>query len=317
MARKKGLGRGLDALIPGGTASDAEAPPGKTSPRQGGGPGDQADAAQADLKKGGLSEINIDKISAGKLQPRESFDPQKINELAESIESQGILQPLVVRPRASGGYELIAGERRLRAARQAGLDKVPAVVREIDDRGALELALVENLQREDLDPIEEAQAYRRLINEFEYTQEQLAKRVGKDRATISNLLRLLSLPEDIIEDVRESRISAGHARAILGAETEFMMRRIRDAAVDEGISVREAERMASGEKKKKKKGPGKRGKSSDIGERETYIREMEETLVRELGTKVEIARSGKGGRINVAFFSEEDLDRIYRRIVGR
>jgi ParB family transcriptional regulator, chromosome partitioning protein len=284
MSAKKGLGRGLDALIPAGPAR---------------------------AKAGGLISCPIETITIGKFQPRQKIDPAKIAELAESIKAQGILQPLLVRPRAGGGYELIAGERRLRAATAAGLAEVPVTVHEVDDRGAMELALVENLQREDLDPVEEAAAYRRLLTEFDYTQEQLSQRVGKDRATISNQLRLLTLPEDMVEDIRDGRLSAGHARALLRADGEKLMRQIRDAVVNEGLSVREAERWASGERRRK---PEK--KRAEQTAKALAVKAMEERLMRALGTKVKITSAGKGGAIHVQFFSQEELDRLYRRLLG-
>ncbi|HUT54720.1 MAG TPA: ParB/RepB/Spo0J family partition protein [bacterium] len=285
MARKA-LGRGLDALIPAGGAEGLE-PAG-----------------------GGLIQIELGRISPSPFQPRQRFPEAAIKELSESIKAQGILQPLVVRPRAKGGYELIAGERRLKAAKVAGLETVPALVRDVDDKSALELSLVENLQREDLGPLEEAQAYRRLLTEFGYTQEELSRRVGKDRATVANALRLLNLPEDIKNDLAEGRITAGHARAMLMAGTQAQMRRIRDAAVKDGISVREAERLA-------KAGPGKApAKSVKAPRGDVDIRAMEERLLRELGTKVKIVKSKKGGRIEIQFYTAEDLDRIYRRICG-
>jgi len=288
MARKA-LGRGLDALIPAG-------------PEEGGEVGQ------------GVMLCEIAKITPSKFQPRQGFKEAAIHELSESIKSQGILQPLLVRPRKSGGYELIAGERRLRAARLAGLSKVPILVREVDDQTALMLSLIENLQREDLDPLEEAEAYRRLLTEFGHTQEALSQRVGKDRATVSNVLRLLKLPDDIKDDLREGRITEGHARALLMAESEAMMRAIRDVIVSEGLTVREAERRAKGEGKPKKK---KAEAKSAAGERgDIHLKQMEENLIRALGTRVKIIGEEKGGRIEIQFYSGEDLDRIYRRIVG-
>jgi ParB family chromosome partitioning protein len=286
MARKA-LGRGLDALIRPGEGGTEEA------------------------GQEGLVHIEVGRIAASPFQPRKKFGEAAIRELAESIKSQGILQPLVVRPRAKGGYELIAGERRLRAAKLAGLGKVPALVRDVDDKSALELSLVENLQREELNAIEEAEAYRRLLTEFGYTQEELSQRVGKDRATVANSLRLLNLPADIKKDVGEGRVTAGHARAMLMAGTESLMRSIRDAVVKQGISVREAERLAQAGGKKKTAKAGASKPRPDLN-----VREMEERLLRELGTKVKIVQAKKGGRIEIQFYSAEDLDRIYRRIVG-
>ncbi len=299
MARKA-LGRGLDALIP------TDKPAGESRP---------APSQEEKSESGsGVIQASISEIQVGSFQPRKNFHPDSIAELAESIKSQGILQPLLVRPRAAGGYELIAGERRLRAAKAAGLEKVPLIVREADDRSALELALVENLQREDLDPIEEAEAYQRLLAEYEYTQEELSKRVGKDRATVSNAMRLLKLPEDMREDISAGRITAGHARAILMAGAESLMRKIRDAVVNEGISVREAERRAQATRKPSPKKAGQKPRAEQGNE--IFIKDMQEKLTRELGTKVKIDLSSKGGKIEIHFYSEEELDRLYSRIVG-
>jgi len=296
---RKALGRGLDALIP-EKEEKAEKKPG------GGGGGTETGET--------ISSCPVNEIRPGKYQPRKQFDDRALEELASSIKNQGVLQPLLVRPRSSGGYELIAGERRWRAAKIAGLDKVPIIIKDADDRSALELSLIENIQRENLDPLEEGDAYKRLLAEFDYTQEQLSKRIGKDRTTIANLMRLLSLPEDIQEDVRAGKITAGHARAILMAGSESSMRSLRDQIVNEGLSVREAERRASGERKpktSKKKSSAAADKSSSV-----HVRSMEEKLLRELGTKVKIQVSSKGGKIEIHFFSAEDLDRIYTKIVG-
>ena len=290
MARKA-LGRGLDALIPSGAGEGEEA------------------AGE------GLVYLETEKIAGSPFQPRKNFKAAAIKELADSIKEQGILQPLVVRPRSRGGYELIAGERRLRAAKLAGLARVPALIRDVDDKSGLEISLVENLQREELDPVEEAEAFRRLLTEFEYTQEELSRRVGKDRATVANALRLLNLPETIKDDLRAGRITAGHARALLMAGAESLRRSLRDAIVKDGISVREAERRAqagSGKKKKKASGAGAAAPVSGG----VHIKQMEERLIRELGTKAKIVRGTKGGRIEIQFYSAEDLDRIYRRIIG-
>ncbi|MFO8057957.1 MAG: ParB/RepB/Spo0J family partition protein [bacterium] len=297
MARKKALGRGLDALIPGG----GEGPAGGEEGPPGGGDADQ-----------GIVYIKLEKINAGRFQPRSEFDEESLAELAESIKSQGILQPLLVRSRQDKGYELIAGERRLRAARQAGLEQIPAVVREVDDKTALELSLVENIQREDLDPLEEAEAYKKLITEFGYTQEALSERVGKERATVANLLRLLRLPQEIKEDLREGRISSGHARALLSAESETVMRKLRDQIVEKGISVRETEERARGKSdKSSKKSSGKKEKQQDV-----HLKKMEDALVRALGTKTRIVTKGKGGEIQIQFYSMDELDRIYRMLAG-
>lgn len=289
---KKALGRGLDALIP-----QAEKPA----------------AAPASAPAGAApdSTVDINLIQPSRFQPRTEFNPEALAELAASIKAQGVLQPLLVRPRVSGGYELIAGERRLRAAKLAGLARVPVVVREADDRTAFELALVENLQREDLDPLEEAEAYRRLLGDFGYTQEELSKKVGKDRATVANSLRLLNLSDEFKDDLREGRMTPGHARAIMMAGSETLMQAIRDAVVNQGISVREAERRAQSGSKKS----GKTGGKSAAKPLDPNVRELEEQLVRELGTRVKIISSGKGGKLEISFFSGDDLDRIFRRII--
>ncbi len=296
MARKKALGRGLDALIPGGEGPSGgdEGPPG------GGGPQ-------------GIIYCDVDKISPGKFQPREDFDPTSLAELSESIKSQGILQPLLVRPRANGTYELIAGERRLRAAKEAGIEQAPVLVRDVDDKVALELSLVENIQREDLGPLEEAEAYRKLLTDFGYTQEALSERVGKDRATVANLLRLLRLPDDIKEDLRDGKISSGHARALLASDSTAAMRKLRDEIVEKGISVRETEERAKGKSAKSspKSGPRKKKQDKDI-----HVKQMEEALVRALGTKASIVLKGKGGELQIRFYSMDELDRIYRMLTG-
>jgi len=282
---RKSLGRGLDALIPSG------------------GEGGEGSA--------GAVFCEVEKISAAALQPRKDFDGEALAELAGSIKSLGIIQPLLVRPKGEG-YELIAGERRLRAAKMAGLSKVPVLVREVDDRTALELSLIENLQREDLGPLETAEAYRRLLKDFDYTQEELSSRLGKDRATIANQLRLLSLPDDIKADLAKGLISAGHARAILMAGSPRAMRALRDQVVAESLSVRETERRAQAGSGGKKPAAAKKKKS----QAPLHVKEVQEKLIRQLGTKVRIIEKGKGGKIEIQFFSEEDLDRIYRRIVG-
>jgi len=295
MARKA-LGRGLDALIPAGS-----------EPPEGEGRGE------------GLINLALDKITAGNFQPRRGFEEAALRELAESIKSQGVLQPLLVRPRTGGGFELIAGERRFRAARLAGLSTVPALVREVDDRTALEFSLVENIQREDLDPIEQAEAYQRLLTDFDYTQEELSARVGKDRATVANLLRLLKLPEEVKDDLREGIITAGHARALLMAESPKQMLELHRAIVEQGISVREAEDRARGgapAKRRKARGGKAEPSSPEVSRPDLHLRQAEESLIRALGTKVKVTQKGKGGRIEIQYFSAEEFNRIYRLLVG-
>jgi ParB family chromosome partitioning protein len=292
MARKA-LGRGLDALIP---AGPTEPPPGAGG--------------------GGLVNLPVDKIIPSTFQPRQNFEDGSLLELAMSIRSQGVLQPLLVRPRQSGEYELIAGERRFRASKLAGLKEVPALIKEVDDRGVLELSLVENIQREDLDAMEEAEAYRRLLTEFDYTQDELSKRVGKDRATVTNLLRLLKLPDDIKEDIRRGRLTAGHARALLMADSPDRMFELRDLIVERGLSVREVENLVRKGGPAEPAGESKPSPGTAAAPVDIHIREMEQSLIRSLGTKVKVEVKGKGGKIEIQFFSPDELDRIYRKLLG-
>ncbi len=223
--KRKALGRGLAALLPTET-------PTRTS-------GD------------GLRTVSVEEIHPSRQQPRKNFDDARIGELAESIKSQGIIQPLVVRKRAQGGFELIAGERRWRAAQKAGVLQVPVVVRDVADGRAFEMALVENLQREDLNPIEEAEGYQRLSQEFGYTQESLATRVGKERSTVANALRLLKLPTSVRALVVDGRLGMGHARALLGLDSNAEIERVARLAVTRGLSARQVEEMVRGERSAK------------------------------------------------------------------
>jgi ParB family chromosome partitioning protein len=254
-------------------------------------------------------EIPLAEIRPSPFQPRKRFDNKKLDELAASVRAQGILSPVIVR-QVLGGYELVAGERRLRAAERAGLERIPAVVREMSNADMLEVALIENVQREDLNPIEEAEVYRRLIEEFGLTQEGMASRVGKDRASIANALRLLKLPDPIREDLIEGVMSAGHARALLGLEGGDLQRKAREAVIRRGLSVRATELLvkrlkseAAPDRTIRRKAPG--------------LVQAEEQLRRALATKVRITRRGQRGRIEVEFYSEDDLDRLVRRICSR
>lgn len=282
--KKKGLGRGLGALIPQGAPA---APPR---------PADRA--------------VAIDEIRPNPWQPRRHFAPEAIEELARSIAEQGIVQPLVVR-RRDDGYELIAGERRLRAARAAGLTSVPVVVRELDDREALEIALVENLQREDLGPLEEADAYGRLMTEFGLTQDEVAKRVGKSRPAVANTLRLRDLPESVLEALRSGSLSAGHGRALLSVPGADERLRLAREAISAGLSVRQLEertRTFQTAKGAAQKAP--------VGAALPEVGDLERQLMRELGTKVRIASDGKRGRIVIDFYSVDEFDRIVGQIRG-
>ncbi len=257
----------------------------------------------------GTVEIPLAEILPSPFQPRKRFDDQKLDELTASIRAHGILSPVIVR-QTSGGYELVAGERRLRAAKRAGLERIPAVVREVSNAEMLELALIENLQREDLNPIEEAEVYRRLIEEFYLTQEELAQRVGRDRTSITNAVRLLKLPPEIRQDLIEGALSAGHARALLALEKQPLQLRVRQEVIRRKLSVRQTELLV------------KRLKAEPYPPRKTLRRTpqlsaLEESLRRALATKVRIVRMGRRGRIEIEFYSEEELDRLIEKICGR
>ncbi len=280
---KKGLGRGLSALIP-------DAPTSNDSP---------------------ALEVEVEKIAANRLQPRRSFDDTTIEELATSIRDKGIIQPLLVRRRDGDGYELIAGERRLRAAIKAGLTKVPVVVREATDNEALQLALIENVQREDLNPIEEASAYSRLREEFQWRQEEIASRVARSRPAVANSMRLLLLPKEIQEEVARGKLPAGQARALLGLEREALIIAGGRAVIAKGLSTRETERLVRRLKL------GRRRHREAISS-DPDLRSLIEGLQRSLGTKVRLVQRGKlgTGRIEIEYYSASDLERIVRMMTG-
>jgi ParB family chromosome partitioning protein len=281
--KKRGLGRGLDALI----EKQPEPPP---------------ESART---------LPIASLRPNRLQPRTSFDEPAIEELAESIRAQGIVQPLVVTPEGEGIYAIIAGERRWRAARRAGLEEVPVVIREVaNDRELLELALVENLQRSDLSSIEEADAYLALQEKFGLSQEEIAARVGKSRPTVANALRLLKLPEEVRDLLRGGQLTAGQARPLLAIETPEEQIELALRAVREGLSAREMERLTAA--------PAKEGpKKKPAKPVEVHTAAAQEKLTRRLQTKVEIRRRGKGGLLQIFFHSEEELMRLYDALMER
>lgn len=277
MAKRKALGKGLSALIP--------------------------DADTSETDSGQFFYCPLESIVPNPYQPRQNFSEKELDEMADSVREKGILTPLLV-SRIEDGYQLIAGERRWRAAQKAGLERVPVVVREATPSELLELALIENIHRKDLNPIEEAQAYRRLLEQSGATQDGLAKRIGKDRSVVTNLLRLLKLPSNIQKDVIDEKLHMGHARVLAGLKTEQEQRSLRDAIIKKGLSVRQAENLA------KKLGKAvdsslKRKKKPD-----DYLLSLVENLKRSLGTKVDIRKKGKEGRIVVYFYSDEELDRL-------
>jgi ParB family chromosome partitioning protein len=247
-----------------------------------------------------VTEISVDAIVPNQRQPRSIFADEPLRDLAESIRNYGILQPLLVRPLDEQTYELIAGERRLRAAKLAGLDTVPVLIRSAGSQGSLEIALIENVQREDINSLESARAYRRLIDEFALTQEQVADRVGKSRTTITNTLRLLRLPPKVQNGLSSGTISEGHARALLAVEDEVRQLKLYDEILEKGLNVRDVERIARGSTKSAKPAPPPRLMASP------ELMHAEQALSEKLGAKVQIG----GGEISIDYFSEEDLERI-------
>jgi ParB family chromosome partitioning protein len=281
---RKALGRGLSALLTGTSERDTEE----------------------------FIEIDVNSIYPNTEQPRANFDENGLRELAESIKENGIVQPILVRRAGDEYYQIIAGERRWRAAQIAGLTKVPAVVRDIPDEKILELALIENIQRQELNAIEEALAYKRLIDNLQLTQDIVAKRVGKDRTVITNHLRLLRLPEEIQKLLGNGQLSMGHARALLGVEDKEMQKRLAEQIIEKNLSVREVEKMISaiGEKK------AKYGTKTNLP-RDPNFRAAEDKLRRKLGTQVRITQSRTGaGKIEIGYYSQKDLMRIYDILIG-
>jgi ParB family chromosome partitioning protein len=255
----------------------------------------------------GLTEIPVEDIHPNPRQPRTSFRQEELEELAASIREQGVLQPVVVRPRTQGGYELLVGERRLRASKLAGARRVPAIIRHADDRQALEQALVENVQRADLGPLDEAQAYRNLVDLFELTQEEAARRVGKSRVHVTNTLRLLDLPEEIKVLLAEGALQAGHARAILGIKETARQIAVARRAVERGLTVRQIEELARTEE-----APAQ----PEAEQRRRRHPDLEESLTDHLGTDVRIEAGRGRGRIVISFGSRDDLHRIVELLLG-
>ena len=279
--QKQALGKGLGALSPDLSALD-----------------------EGERRSLGIHEIEVDKIVPNEYQPRKTFQNESLKELASSIKEHGVIQPVIVH-RIGTNYGLVAGERRWRAARLAGLKTIPALVKEATKRELIEQALIENIQREDLNPLEAAEAYKRLQDEFKLTQEDLARRVGKERSTITNFLRILGLPKELKPGLANGELSMGHAKALLSLE------RVRDqiqaaaVIVKKGLSVREAEALAN-----RLKNPAKGKKTRQSHE----LKALEEKLKKALGTKVIIAAKTKGGRIVIEYYTAEDLDRILEKI---
>ncbi len=277
MAKMKGgLGKGLEALFADNGAEESSS-----------------------------STLSISEIEPNKEQPRKDFDTAALGDLADSIREYGVLQPLVVRPMPDGGYQLVAGERRWRAARMAGLTEVPVVIKELTDQQAMELALVENLQREDLNPIEEARGYQELMEKFEMTQEQVSARVGKSRPVITNALRLLKLPQEVQELLSIGKLSNGHARALLALEDEELILQIAREIVRKGLSVRQVESLV-----KRVKQAGKPEKPKATAWDNPYFSEVQLALSESLSRKVLVEGKGEKGRLVIEFYGQEDLKTI-------
>ncbi|SHL48175.1 chromosome partitioning protein, ParB family [Desulfatibacillum alkenivorans DSM 16219] len=275
------LGRGLDAFLPDVPVEAKESPE-------------------------NFFECDVDDIVPNQFQPRTIFSQEELAELSESIAEQGVIQPLVVRKNQQELFELIAGERRLRASKMAGLSRVPVIVVEASDEKVLQMTIVENIQRENLNPLEECQAYHRLMEECSLTQEEVAKRVGKKRSTVANFLRLKNLPRLIQDGIRENVISMGHARAILGLEESSDQLTAYRETVKKALSVRATESLVNRLKKAKDAKP----KPTELDSNAIYMNHLCEELSRQLGAKVEISKNGKRGALKIEFYSEQDLDRL-------
>ena len=285
--KRSGLGRGLDALF-------ADAVPVSDSAEK----KQEKPAAAADA----VQYINIHDIMPNANQPRKTFSEEKIDELSKSIKEHGIIQPIVVRKKGES-YEIVAGERRWRAARKAELTQVPCLIRELTDEQNMLIAIIENMQREDLNPVEEAEGLNQMITTFGMTQEQVSKSVGKSRPYIANSLRLLKLPEYIKNEMAEGRLSAAHGRTLITVESEDVRKALCDKIIREGLSVRETDRLVSAQGKGKKKRPAAKVKNPDVARVESELKDA-------LGTRVSIVQNGKKGKIEIEYFSREELDRL-------
>ena len=285
MAKRKtelGLGRGLNALL-----------------------------GDPDLQPQGEGSVTlpISQVEPGLNQPRKRFEQGALDDLAESIRVHGIIQPLTVRRLATGYYQIIAGERRWRAAKAAGLEEVPAVIIEADDRKVMELGLIENLQREDLNPAEEARGYRTLMEEYGLTQEQVAQQMGKSRPAITNTLRLLALPDEVMQLLEDGTLSAGHARALLSLPSPGLQREAAKRVAEEQLSVRQTEALVKALQKEKREKPKPQGPDLSL-----YLGELEKDLSGRLGRKVRISHKGKKGRIELEYYNEQDLEALLQQL---
>lgn len=286
---KRRLGRGLDGLLPEGPSSTSSEVP-------------------------GVSQVPVEELRPNREQPRRQIDEAALEELAQSIREHGILEPVLARRRREGGYVIVAGERRWRAAQKAGLKEIPVFVRELSEEAAFEAALVENLQREDLSPIETARAFQRLVEEHGHSQESVAARVGKDRSTVANMLRLLKLPEDVLEMIEDGELSEGHGRALLGAADADAMRTLARAVRDKRLSVRETERRIRQSTRGDGSGAkGSKGRGSD--EKSANVRDLERRLSHTLGSTVAVEGDAERGRLIINYGSAAELDSLLRKLL--
>ena len=288
MLNRKALGKGMDALIP------------------------NFEMGVPKRESQGTFEIPLHEIIPNRRQPRKHFDDSKLMELVESIREKGVIQPIVVQ-KTSGGYEIIVGERRWRASRQAGLKRIPAVVKETSNNESLELAIIENIHRQDLNPIEEALAFNRLAQDFGLKQDQIAKRVGKNRTSIANYIRLLKLPRKVQEDIMEGRLSMGHARCLLAIHSEKDIEAVRSKILQGGLNVRQTENLV----RSQTGGRIRKQKEKKIQKKNMFLKNMESELSRNLGTRVQILVDKKGGRLVVSYYSDEDLERLRELFVSK
>lgn len=308
---KKRLGRGIGSLLSGAETNAYE---NSTEPIQKASPQKSMPIQPEMNAENRVWNISIDKLVPGVYQPRKSFNKESLEELAASIKENGIIQPLVVRKRAAGGYEIIAGERRWRSAQIAGLHEVPAILKNISDTEALQLAIIENVQREDLDPIEEAEAYQRLMQEFSLSQQQVADKVGKERSTVANALRLIALPNELKEMVAQKILSVGHAKVLLSIVNKSEQIKLAKSVIEKQMSVRALELMIKSHQFDEKETAQKASDplKTDLSQR--LATELSEQLQKSLGTKVQINyRAGKGD-LTIHFYSDEQLNTIYEKI---
>jgi len=297
---RRALGRGLDALIPGaGTAPTKAIPSASTKAA----PSAPAEAPEPE------AQLDVSQLRPNRRQPRTEFDEQSLEELAASIRAQGVLQPILVRPLGDDEYEIVAGERRYRAAQRAGLHEVPVIVRELTDAESLEIALIENVQRADLSPLEEARAYQQLIDDFAHTQDEIAERVGKSRPAVANALRLLRLPDAVKEELSRGHLTAGHARVLVSIDGEDAQVRAMRQILTRELSVREAEQIGAAKRKASAKGRGK------VASADLHRQALERDLTTSLGTRVRVRPRGKkGGTIEIEYYSDDQLDGLITRL---